>query len=115
MPDSTLAAPLETVPALDRRFHVSGIPTVVLLDGQTGEVIVKDCVTNVIRDPEGRQFPWRTKTVWETLEGEDIVKKDDEGNWFPVNKAELQDKELVFLLFAAEWWDCSNSWPFAQS
>jgi thiol-disulfide isomerase/thioredoxin len=43
---------------LSRQFKVSGIPSLVLLDGATGQVISKDGQSIIINDPEGADFPW---------------------------------------------------------
>eukprot|EP00964_Phaeocystis_antarctica_P048693 scaffold28196_cov80-Phaeocystis_antarctica.AAC.1 len=45
--------------ALSTRFEVEGIPTLVLLDGATGETINAEGRGAVGGDPEGRGFPWR--------------------------------------------------------
>ena len=45
--------------ALSARFEVEGIPSLVFIDGATGETINANGRTAVGADPEGRQFPWR--------------------------------------------------------
>jgi nucleoredoxin len=49
--------------ALDKRFQVEGIPSVVVLDPQ-GELITKDGRAEISMDPEGNQMPegWKPKT-----------------------------------------------------
>lgn len=103
MPDGAFAVPLDVVPALDSKFQVSGIPTVVILDAKTGEVIVKDAVTNVLRDPEAKGFPWRARTVWEVLRDDKVVRKNEDGKWVDVQLSELSEKPMSLLLFSAEW------------
>jgi len=44
---------------LSDQFKVSGIPSLILLDVATGEVISKDGCTVVMHDPTGKDFPWR--------------------------------------------------------
>ena len=44
--------------ALSARFEVEGIPTLVLIDGATGETINANGRGAVGGDPEGRKFPW---------------------------------------------------------
>ena len=46
---------------LGKRFQISGIPTLVLLDGDTGEVICKDARDRIQhKDLRGDSFPWRS-------------------------------------------------------
>lgn len=45
----------------DEHFQVEGIPTLVLLDGTTGEVITKNGRAAVGMDPTGKDFPWIPK------------------------------------------------------
>jgi len=44
--------------ALSRRFAVTGIPTLVLVSSDTGEVITDEGWHRVMEDPEGQRFPW---------------------------------------------------------
>jgi thiol-disulfide isomerase/thioredoxin len=48
---------------LSEQFKVSSIPSLILLDGMTGEVISEDGRTVIIHDPAGKGFPWRNGTV----------------------------------------------------
>ncbi len=59
----------ETKAKLSSKFKVNGIPTLVVLDGQTGEVITSDGRAAVDEDPEGSEFPWRPKSVAEVRRG----------------------------------------------
>jgi nucleoredoxin len=52
--------------ALSKKFKVSGIPTLVLVD-QNGELITKDGCSAIMEDPEGTEFPWTPKTFAESL------------------------------------------------
>ena len=45
--------------ALSKRYEVEGIPTLVLLDGATGEEINANAKGALGGDPEGCGFPWR--------------------------------------------------------
>lgn len=47
--------------SLSEQYDVSGIPTLVLLDGATGEIITKEGREAVSTDPEG--YPWRPKPL----------------------------------------------------
>ena len=44
---------------LGEKYEVGGIPTLVLLDGDTGEIILKEADGKVPDDPEGQDFPWK--------------------------------------------------------
>lgn len=48
--------------ALSRLFDVEGIPTLVLLDATTGEVLSTDGRSTVMSDPKGKRFPWGAST-----------------------------------------------------
>jgi nucleoredoxin len=42
---------------LSKRFKVSGIPSLVLVDGVTGQVLSKDGRSVIMSDPQGTDFP----------------------------------------------------------
>ena len=42
---------------LSKRFKVSGIPSLVLVDGATGQVLSKDGRSVIMSDPQGTDFP----------------------------------------------------------
>jgi nucleoredoxin len=44
--------------SLADRFGIEGIPSLVVLDPRSGEVITGDGVQTVMRDPTGSRFPW---------------------------------------------------------
>lgn len=48
------------VKKLCNKFKMRGIPSFVLLDAQTGEILTKDGREKVINDPRGQNFPWKT-------------------------------------------------------
>merc|ERR1712230_260442 len=51
--------------ALSKKFKVRGIPTLVILDGKTGETITLDGRDGVSSEPEA--FPWKPPSVAEIL------------------------------------------------
>eukprot|EP00616_Rhizochromulina_sp_CCMP1243_P009393 CAMPEP_0118973736 /NCGR_PEP_ID=MMETSP1173-20130426/10841_1 /TAXON_ID=1034831 /ORGANISM="Rhizochromulina marina cf, Strain CCMP1243" /LENGTH=419 /DNA_ID=CAMNT_0006923429 /DNA_START=43 /DNA_END=1302 /DNA_ORIENTATION=+ len=81
--------------ALSKKFKVSGIPTLVLLN-EDGSLISKDGRSVVSEDPKGAQFPWLPKPVDELI-GDTLVGKDG-----PVNFADLKGK-TIGLYFSAHW------------
>ncbi|KAH8056012.1 hypothetical protein JL722_7839 [Aureococcus anophagefferens] len=54
--------------ALSRKFKVQGIPTFVLVDGETGELITADGRDVVLEDPSGAGFPWRPPSLRDALD-----------------------------------------------
>jgi nucleoredoxin len=83
---------------LSKRFKVSGIPSLVLLDGATGQVLSKDGRSVIMSDPQGADFPWAPKTRDELL-GEVLL--DGQGAELP-RAATLKDKHVA-LYFSAHW------------
>ena len=86
--------------ALSKKYKVSGIPTLVLLDGATGEVITTDARSDVDADPEGKSFPWKPKTFFEALGNEFLSGADGD----TVSLDEVQSRSKVLgLYFSASW------------
>ncbi len=52
---------------LNRTFKVEGIPSLVLLDGKTGEAYNKDARGDLGEDPMGKAYPWKPPTFEEAL------------------------------------------------
>lgn len=52
---------------LSKKYKVQGIPTLVIIDGVSGELISKDGREKVTQDPEGEEFPWHPKPLKEVL------------------------------------------------
>lgn len=83
---------------LSRQFKISGIPTLVLLDGETGKVITADGRGVVTEDPEGKDFPWHPKSLYELVRGK-LVNNAGEAKDFDGDV-----KGTVFgLYFSAHW------------
>lgn len=53
--------------ALSRKFDVSGIPTLIIVDDK-GDTITKNGRSSINLDPEGKDFPWYPKPVMELNE-----------------------------------------------
>lgn len=83
--------------ALARTFKVQGIPTLVLLNGLTGEVITTEGREKIYADPEGTEFPWAPKCIYELL-GDSFVRPD--GTF--VTLTSLEGKSIG-LYFSAHW------------
>ncbi|XP_065183774.1 nucleoredoxin-like [Sycon ciliatum] len=83
---------------LTRKFRITGIPSLVLVDGQTGKVISTSGRNIVAADPEAKKFPWKPQTVEEILKRGDFM----QGDGSLVKFSELSGK-TVGLYFSAEW------------
>merc|ERR1719337_473158 len=53
--------------ALSKKYKVRGIPTLVILDGKTGETITLDGRDGVSSEPEA--FPWKPPSIQDILVG----------------------------------------------
>jgi nucleoredoxin len=53
---------------LDKLFEISGIPSLIILEGATGKVITENGRSMVSADPKGEDFPWHPKAL-EALHG----------------------------------------------
>ena len=46
---------------LAKAYHISGIPTLIIVDGDSGEIICKDARDQIQhQDPKGEAFPWKS-------------------------------------------------------
>jgi len=86
----------EVKAALDKKFKVQGIPTIILLDSD-GNVLNKDGRGAISNDPTGEDFPWRQKNLSELLSSAKIVSRDGESSG-----ADLIGKVFAFY-FSAHW------------
>eukprot|EP00929_Paragymnodinium_shiwhaense_P023043 TRINITY_DN14521_c0_g1_i2.p1 TRINITY_DN14521_c0_g1~~TRINITY_DN14521_c0_g1_i2.p1 ORF type:complete len:432 (-),score=102.67 TRINITY_DN14521_c0_g1_i2:224-1519(-) len=82
--------------ALSKKFKVQGIPTFIILDATTGDVITSDGREAVSKDPTGEKLPWIPPTFQEAL-GAEFLKGDE-----VVGKAAIEGKTLG-LYFSAHW------------
>ena len=85
--------------ALSKKFKVSGIPSLIILDGETGEVITKDGREAVMEDPEGERFPWKPPTLWEAM-GDEFISGDGESVELDALRGE---GKVIGLYFSAHW------------
>ena len=82
---------------LSKKFKVSGIPTLVFLDGNTGKLITNDGRSVVMEDPTGKEFPWHPKSFTEIIHGELVNTKGEKKSWSDI------DAEVVGVYFSAHW------------
>merc|ERR1719456_20944 len=71
--------------SLSKKFKVRGIPSVVILDPATGEVITTDGRAAISGDPKGLEMPWKPPTFEEITKGAMVVNK--EGKEVPLSEA----------------------------
>ena len=83
---------------LSKKFKVSGIPTLVFVNGANGQLITSDGRSIVVDDTEGNDFPWTPKPVVELLSGK-VKTKTGETTW-----AEVKEKvDVIGIYFSAHW------------
>ncbi len=82
---------------LSKKYQVSGIPTLIVLDGKTGKLITKDGRSIITDDPEGSDFPWSPKSLAEEMKDAELQSKDGKTSWNDVKK------NVVGLYFSAHW------------
>ena len=83
---------------LSRKFGVSGIPTLVFVNGANGQLITSDGRSIVVEDTEGKDFPWTPKPVVELLRG-NILTKTGETKWAEVK----ENMDAIGIYFSAHW------------
>eukprot|EP01026_Neomeris_dumetosa_P007374 TRINITY_DN1227_c0_g1_i4.p1 TRINITY_DN1227_c0_g1~~TRINITY_DN1227_c0_g1_i4.p1 ORF type:complete len:431 (-),score=78.61 TRINITY_DN1227_c0_g1_i4:452-1744(-) len=83
---------------LSVKFRISGIPALVILDGETGKIITKKGREMVGADPQGKEFPWQPKSLMQLLQGS-LVNKAGETSDFDEN---VKGKHLL-VYFSAHW------------
>ncbi|XP_067672016.1 tryparedoxin-like [Haliotis asinina] len=49
----------ETEARVSKHFNIVGLPTLILIDGATGDIITERGASLIREDPEGERFPWR--------------------------------------------------------
>jgi len=86
---------------LSKKFKVGGIPTFVVLDGATGELITKDGRAKIAEDAEGKHFPWKPPTLWEAL-GDEFL-SGTEGDTVELSDLRSGDTKVIGLYFSAHW------------
>ena len=81
---------------------MTGIPTLVFVNTEKGDVITTDGRSIVMEDPEGKDFPWTPKPVLELLSGslhEIRNGKRIETTWDRVK----ENVDYVGIYFSAHW------------
>lgn len=81
-----------------RKYEANGIPHLVVVDGETFEVITTDGTEGVINNEDN--FPWKPKTVAEVWPDKVLASKDSSEKF--LDSDTLKDKYLM-LYFSAHW------------
>ena len=90
---------------LSKKFKVSGIPTLVFVDGMTGKLLTVDGRSIVVEDTEGKDFPWSPKKFTEVIPGDFVDKEENKTIWDDIKA------DVIGLYFSAHWvrkWLCSS-------
>lgn len=82
---------------LSKKFKVTGIPTLVLVDAKTGKLITADGRAVVVEDSEGKEFPWTLKKFDEIVAGDLINREEETKKWSDV------EADVIGLYFSAHW------------
>ncbi|CAH1801246.1 unnamed protein product [Owenia fusiformis] len=83
---------------LSKKFKVSGIPTLIFLDADTGKMITAEGRGKVTDDPEGKEFPWIPKPFNEVIKG-NLIRNDKQ----EVDAGEALKGKIVAVYFSAHW------------
>lgn len=76
---------------------MSGIPTLVFVNTENGQLITAEGRSIVMEDAEGKEFPWTPKPFLEIIVGKLINKDKEEKPW-----EELKGK-TIGVYFSAHW------------
>lgn len=82
---------------LSRKFKVSGIPTLVFVNAENGQLITADGRAIVMEDTEGKDFPWAPKPFQDIIAGKFINKDKAESSWDDVKG------KVLGVYFSAHW------------
>jgi len=83
---------------LSKQYKVSGIPALILLDGDTGAVISKDGRSVIMADSVGANFPWAPKSLPELL-GDIVLSREGA----ELSRSSATDGKHLALYFSANW------------
>ena len=83
---------------MSSKYSVSGIPTLLMFNAATGELINKNGRSLVGGDPNGEQFPWREPTLKENLASCKFVNNKGEEKKF----SDMEGKPIL-IYFSAHW------------
>ena len=85
---------------LSKKFKVHGIPTLVLVDPETGKLITDSGREQVSKHPNGEGFPWKPLPLSQLI-SEGKLLKGIEGE--EVDAKEALDGKVIGFYFSAHW------------
>jgi len=85
---------------LSKKYKVQGIPSFIILDGETGATITADGRECVSEDPTGKDLPWKPPGFWDALGSEFL--SGTEGETVDVDELKSSAK-YIGLYFSAHW------------
>jgi len=88
--------------ALSKKYKVSGIPSFVIVDAKTGELITTDGRSAITSDPTGESFPWKPKSLDEIM-GSITTLAVAGQDGATVERAAALEGKTVGLYFSAHW------------
>merc|ERR1719230_2551158 len=84
---------------LSKKYKVSGIPSFVIVDAETGELCTTNGREGVSKGAAGLEsFPWKPKPFWEIMVG-DV--EDNKGN--KTSCKSLKELDAIGIYFSAHW------------
>merc|ERR1712124_55295 len=84
---------------LSKKYKVSGIPSFVIVDAETGELCTTNGREGVSKGAAGLEsFPWKPKPFWEVMVG-DV--EDNKGN--KTSCESLKELDAIGIYFSAHW------------
>ncbi|CAD5121304.1 DgyrCDS9832 [Dimorphilus gyrociliatus] len=83
---------------MQKRFKVTSIPSLIILDAKDGSLVRNDGRYMVLKDPEGTNFPWFQKSVQEILVQGPLSK-----NGSMCLASDALTNKLFGILFSAQW------------
>ena len=82
---------------LNRKFQVRSIPTLALVDKE-GTIVSTKARDMVVKDPEGKEFPWVPRSIYEILSEAPITDANDK----PVKVDDLKALDAFSIYFASQ-------------
>lgn len=82
---------------LSKKFKVQGIPTLVFIEANTGNLVTTKGREAVGSDPDGKEFPWYPKAFSDIIKGE-LLKGDTK-----VQSEEALSGKIKGFYFSAHW------------
>ena len=83
---------------LSKRYRVKGVPVLLLVDAESGNLITDAGRQAIMDDPEGTNFPWFPELLSSILYSGPLLKGTDE-----VDSGEALQNKVKGIYFSAHW------------